>query len=150
MDLQTLFLMSFLGLVSWAYKEAISRWFQDNWLYMLASLRFYRNGNSEFSSKIHPAGSMTFKYLKNGKMYHLTVPYDRGIQAVTSFKKVYLISPTPGNSEGQKTEITQEPGIPYLVTARQMGGIKLRIEDLEDLDPEEDPIEFQENEMIIF
>ena len=71
--------------------------------------------------------SATLMYERMGKIYHLTVPYNRSIMANMVGKKVYLIKQTP--EKEIVIDVTHQPGIPYLVTANAMGGMSFRITD---------------------
>jgi len=68
--------------------------------------------------------SALIKVTHAGKSHDVYVPYDRRKSTSMLRKKVYLIK------EGQKIDISQKPGIPYLVNAGQLGGTEIIIEDL--------------------
>lgn len=79
--------------------------------------------------------SMTLIYERLGKCYNLTVPYNREKIANSIGKRVYLVK-TEKDENGKErdiyTEITHQPGIPYFVCAREMGGYKFAIKDIDD------------------
>lgn len=62
-----------------------------------------------------------------GKQHKVCVPYDRKKSMKMLRKTVFLIK----DNETEKTnkiDITHKPGIPYLLTPKQMGGIKIIVE----------------------
>lgn len=71
--------------------------------------------------------SMTLTYERNGVKYRLTVPFARSIISEMMGKRVYLVT------NNEKIEITQQPGVPYLVTAQDIAGLgsKIIVEDIE-------------------
>ena len=68
--------------------------------------------------------SALIKVTHAGKSHSVYVPYDRKKSTSMLRKKVYLIK------NGEKTDISQKPGIPYLVSAKQMGGKSIIVEDM--------------------
>ena len=56
-----------------------------------------------------------------GKQQKIYVPYDRKKTVSMLRKKVFLIK------TGESTEITHKPGVPYLLSPKQMGGNKITI-----------------------
>jgi hypothetical protein len=71
---------------------------------------------------INTGQAMKVTYSRLGKTYHLYVPYSRRHMVRTIGLKVYLIE-----SSGKEVEITQEHGVPYLVTAQMLGGVGLKV-----------------------
>ena len=59
-----------------------------------------------------------------GKKHSVYVPYDRKKSSSMLRKKVFLIK------GDEKIDISQKPGIPYLITAKQLGGSSIVVEDL--------------------
>ena len=59
-----------------------------------------------------------------GKQHKVCVPYDRKKGMKMLRKTVFLIK----NEKTNKINITHKPGIPYLLTPKQMGGIKIIVE----------------------
>ena len=59
-----------------------------------------------------------------GKKHSVYVPYDRKKSSSMLRKKVFLIK------ENEKIDISQKPGVPYLINAKQLGGQKIIVEDL--------------------
>jgi len=63
--------------------------------------------------------SATITYTRLGKQYLVIVPYNsRGIVSCSGIQ-VFLVK------NGQKIDITQQPGVEYTVTAQQMGGAEV-------------------------
>jgi len=60
-----------------------------------------------------------------GKTHSVYVPYDRRKSTSMLRKKVFLIK------EDEKIDISQKPGVPYLITAKQLGGSEIIVENLE-------------------
>lgn len=65
--------------------------------------------------------SALITYYRDNESYQLNIPFNRDLIRKMSGSKVYLII---GNKQ---VNITQQPGIPYSVTAREMGGEKIVI-----------------------
>ena len=77
----------------------------------------------EFFKPMHK-NSAIIKVQHAGKSHSVYVPYDRRKSSSMLSKKVYLV-------QGDiKTDISQKPGIPYLVSASQLGGTHIMVEDL--------------------
>ena len=58
-----------------------------------------------------------------GKVHSIFVPYDRSKSTSLLRKKVFLLK------DEHKIDISQKPGIPYLVSAEDMGGQQIVVED---------------------
>jgi len=58
-------------------------------------------------------------YNRLGKSYKLIVPFSRSLSSTMNKCRLYLVS------ENKEIDITQQPGIPYLVSASQLGGTKI-------------------------
>ena len=69
--------------------------------------------------------SAILKFSQGGKTHSIYVPYDRRKSSTMLRKKFFLIK------DGEKIEINQKPGIPYLVSAGTLGGEKIIVEDSE-------------------
>ena len=67
-----------------------------------------------------------------GKDYKIHIPYDKSKTRSMMKKKVFLIrklkTKDPERTENEKIEITHKPGIPYLLTAKEMNGLKIIVE----------------------
>lgn len=68
--------------------------------------------------------SCTLKFVHRGQPVQLHVPYNRRRRNRDCQTQVRLILVT-----GETVDITQMPGIPYLVTPGQLGGIRAEITD---------------------
>lgn len=66
--------------------------------------------------------SACITYLRYGREYQVNIPYNRHLVAKMSSCKVFLIKGE------EKIDITQQPGIPYLMTASMLGGDKIILE----------------------
>jgi len=65
----------------------------------------------------HPSAIVIFDH--GGKSYNLCIPFDQAKAKHMRRRNVYLIK------DGEKIEITHKPGVPYLITAKEMGGEKI-------------------------
>jgi hypothetical protein len=74
-----------------------------------------------------------------GKSYQMIVPYDNNLVRKMSGSTVCLI-----DKNDIETDITQKPGLPYLMTAGELGGMSLRMTKGETIKL------FEENEHITF
>jgi hypothetical protein len=72
--------------------------------------------------------AFNIKYCKNNREYNLYVPYDRQLLFNSSNCKVILQL-----DEDNVEDITQQPGIPYLVSAYELGGISASVYNNEDM-----------------
>lgn len=70
--------------------------------------------------------SATLQYHRMSSEYNLLIPYDRSKVAVMTQFRVELL-----RDNQDPVEITQQPGIPYLVSAEQLGGSGIKICNLE-------------------
>jgi len=61
----------------------------------------------------------------NGKTRSVYIPYNRRKSTSRLRKKVFLIK------DDNREEITQKPGVPYVVCAKDLGGQSIVVEDLE-------------------
>lgn len=90
----------------------------------LISQYFKPNSETKSEFKINSnntSATITFEYY--GKSYQIHVPYDKNLIRKMTGSKVILI-----DESGNKIDITQKPGIPYLVTPKQLGGTSIHIE----------------------
>ena len=62
-----------------------------------------------------------------GKQHQVCIPYDRTKSRNMLRKKVYLVR-NEDKTGLTKTEITHKPGVPYLLSAQDMGGDKIVVE----------------------
>jgi len=73
----------------------------------------------------HKNSSAVLKITQGGKTHPIYLPYDRRKSTSMLRKKVFLIKGE------EKKEISQKPGIPYLVSANMLGGDSINIEDFD-------------------
>ena len=64
--------------------------------------------------------SAVIHYKHGGKEHKVCVPYDRSKSRPMLRKDVFLI-----NDDDSRIEITHKPGVPYLLSAGDMGGSKI-------------------------
>ena len=79
----------------------------------------------ESSFKPMHTNSAILKINNGGKSHSVYVPYNRKKSIAMMRKRVFLIKGE------EKIEITQKPGIPYIICAKDLGGESIVIEDLE-------------------
>ena len=79
----------------------------------------------ESSFKPMHTNSAILKINHGGKSHSVYVPYNRKKSVAMMRKRVFLIKGE------EKIEITQKPGIPYIICAKDLGGESIVIEDLE-------------------
>lgn len=83
-----------------------------------------RNYGSPVRFAINDSGkSASISYVRNGMNYIVNVPYHRNKVGVMSGIKAYLIRRYL--EEEEAIEITQQSGVPYLVSAEMLGGEKI-------------------------
>ena len=68
--------------------------------------------------------SAVIRVSSGGKSHSIFVPYDRSKSSSMLRKKVFLIQ------GDEKIDITQKPGVPYLVCAEQLNGKSIVVENL--------------------
>jgi len=68
--------------------------------------------------------SFSITYTYNGKVNIINLPYRNPTTLMTKLFNVYLVR------NGKEIDITQDPFIPYMITAKQMGGQKIIVQDL--------------------
>jgi hypothetical protein len=79
----------------------------------------------EMFRPFHKNSSAILNISQGGKTHSVYLPYDRRKSTSMLRKKVYLLK---GN---EKIDISQKPGIPYVVSASMLGGEFIIIEDPE-------------------
>lgn len=91
------------------------------------------NGIKAFMPKEKPKSSfevsgdrktVSLSYYHGTKEHKIILPHNSRLRIKMSKHYVYLIK-----SDGSETNITQQPGIPYLATARDLGGIGYKVID---------------------
>ncbi len=86
--------------------------------------RLKKEENDEAFRPAEKSKSALIKVSHGGKSHDIYVPYDRSKSSSMLRKRVFLIR------DGEKVDLTQKPGIPYLVSAEHLGGSQILIEDL--------------------
>ena len=69
--------------------------------------------------------SAMIKITTAGKTHSLYVPYNRKKSTIMLRRRVFLIK------KGEKIDISQKPGVPYMICAADLGGESIIVEDLE-------------------
>ena len=69
--------------------------------------------------------SAVIRVSSGGKSHSIFVPYDRSKSSSMLRKKVFLLK-----MSGEKIDITQKPGVPYLVSAEHLNGTSIVVENL--------------------
>ena len=87
--------------------------------------RMEREDEQEHFKPLERSLSAKIKVIHAGKTDHIFVPYDRRKSLNMLTMKVYLIK------NGEKIEITQKAGIPYLICAKDMGGEEIIAENID-------------------
>ena len=80
--------------------------------------------SEELFKPLHKNSSAVIKVKHGGKTNSIYVPYDRRKSTYMLGKKVFLIK------DEEKIDISQKPGIPYLICASELGGENIIVEDL--------------------
>ena len=73
---------------------------------------------------LHKNSSAVINVKHNGKTHPVYIPYDRRKSVSMLRKRVFLLK------DDQKEDMTQKPGVPYLVSAKDLGGDSIIVEDL--------------------
>ena len=69
--------------------------------------------------------SAVIRVSSGGKSHSIFVPYDRSKSSSMLRKKVFLVQ-----ENGDRFDISQKPGVPYLVSADHLGGKQIVVENL--------------------
>ena len=70
--------------------------------------------------------SATLAYAYNGASHTICVPFTRSRSLAMSNLQVLLV-----RSDKSTVNITQQPGIPYLVSSRELGGVKISVTNID-------------------
>lgn len=100
----------------------------QNYIVAEVMVKLNEKGNNDpiSFSELPNNKSGLLRYEQGGKKYSLCVTYDQTKAGSMRGKEVYLISGEQGIE--QKTLLTHKPGIPYLLSAKDMGGTKIIVE----------------------
>lgn len=83
--------------------------------------------DQEDTFKISPTGkSVTISFIYHNRKYNVFLPFDKSLISKYSGYQFYL------ETNDKITEISQKPGIPFLVTADQLGGTSIIVQNVED------------------
>ncbi len=107
------------GATLYYYRQSISNW---GLRLLLKSFESYRPTDKPSFTICDTGRSACITYTRMGLTYTVYVPFEKRKVAKLSGIRVYLHK---GN--GEVVDITQQPGIPYLVTALMLGGDKIRV-----------------------
>ena len=80
--------------------------------------------NENMFKPLHKNSSAVIEVKHNGKTHSVYIPYDRRKSVSMLRKRVFLLK------DDQKEDMTQKPGVPYLVSAKDLGGDSIIVEDL--------------------
>lgn len=84
---------------------------------ILRAISNNNNNNSDSRFEINDnRRTATITYRHNDKLYKVVIPYNRRKIRSMSQSQVHLIK------DGERVNITHQPGVPYLVSAEDMGG----------------------------
>lgn len=95
--------------------------------YIMGQVLNELNARMEGEEQFRPvhSNSAVIKVTSGGKTHSIYVPCDKKKSTLMLRRKVYLIK------DGEKIDISQKPGVPYLVCAKDLGGEKIIVENLE-------------------
>lgn len=80
-----------------------------------------QDNEDEMFKSLERSQSALISFTHGGKKHFISVPYDRRKGRTMTRKKVYLVK------DGEKIEITHKQGIPYLLSAEEMGGSSILV-----------------------
>jgi hypothetical protein len=123
----SIFITNIIGIISFIvfynWKWIKTKYNKCKTVYTLINSDNFTTG-SEF--QLHPNGkSAIITYNRYGKNYHLYVPYSGMIATEMNRFRAYLIKDSSDKKGKKEEEITQQPGIPYMITASDLGGEKI-------------------------
>ena len=105
-------------------------------LYRLSSMKVPPTSSSKFI--LNATGvSALITYNRDNESYMLNIPFKRDLIRKMSGSKAYLVK------DDQQINITQQPGIAYNVTARELGGNKIIVrkgDNIMEFGPDEIPM----------
>ena len=90
-------------------------------LYTLSKRISQKPKNTGYITINQTVTSASVSYTRYDKEYQIHIPYNKDLITKMTRLKVYLVK------DGERVEITQQPGIPYMVSARMLGGEKIII-----------------------
>ena len=63
-----------------------------------------------------------------GRQHHVSVPYDKTKGRKMARKRVFLVTDNADTNNEERIEITHKQGVPYLLSAAEMGGCSIVVE----------------------
>lgn len=134
-----------IGSIITGYFGYNAYWHSDNYIRSILKNYVMSKVNEELDKRIksEPGEEAFVQFHKNssririthaGKSHSIYLPYDRKITTDMVRRKVFLIrekKEQDNKTITEKIDISQKPGIPYVVTAAQLGGSYIVIEDHE-------------------
>jgi hypothetical protein len=113
---------SCLGYVGYRYAEA---WFYSYVMNRVKDEMDKKMKKEDDEEMFRPGErSAVVRVSSGGKSHSIFLPYDRSKSSSMLRKKVFLIK------NGEKIDISQQPGIPYLVSAEHLHGTEIVVENL--------------------
>lgn len=133
--------MDYSGLLALALLGGIGVWaIKDKIKLLHISLKHLLNSKNDDIFIDKENGSALINYNFKGLRKRIIVPYKQNLFRKMNQSDVFLVK------DDKTIEITQQPGIPYLINAKMLGGTKLlvknKINDIEN--------QYEENEFINF
>ena len=94
---------------------------------VMEELNRKQNQEAEIFKPMEKSKSAIILYNHGGKSHNICVPYDRSKSRKMLRKEVFLVrlDDQENNNQENQIEITHKPGVPYLLSAKDMGGIKI-------------------------
>jgi len=138
------YLIGSLGMVGSAlyyYQTDIKRYVMLNYIWpqieYMAKLKSDNELKNDVMLKPVHQDSMHLQFQHEGKTHSIYLPWNESLIRKMQRRKVYLLkrnnvsqSDTNLSNTYTRIDISQKPGIPYLLSAKDLGGEKIIIEDL--------------------
>ena len=130
-------IMSFMFIIKWLYDHGYSerylgekyhnriKWYMTIYNTVKVVIQNYYGVSYDTSVELNQSKktlSITYTYL--GQVYLFNVPYELNKTMINRSKKVYLVN------DKHEINITQQPGVPYMCSAHDLGGESIIIRDL--------------------
>lgn len=103
------------------YRAKIKSYFASLILKAMISIMFQKEDDAKESNLTIDKNLAVINYSHNDKEYTLRFPYDP-IAAKTRSKRVFAIT-----ENGQEINITQQPGLPYLITCQHLNAVRIEV-----------------------
>lgn len=108
----TLMIVSAAGILGYTYRNYI----QMGWKLLQLSHQIIKGQDLKSFELIHGQKLARINYCVSGLSYQIIVPYDPEKIVSMSSLEVFLMK------DNKAEKITQQPGIPYVLSAKQLGG----------------------------